>query len=295
MNYLIAGGTGFIGSYLKKYLETNGHKVLVVSRGGADVPWTRERLTEALENTDVLINLAGRNINCRHTRSNKEEIRSSRIESTRMLGEALAACGKKPALWINASASALYKASANKPSTEQDYLVDSSFLSETVQAWEKEFFRFQDAGVRQVAMRTTVVLGRGGGAFEPLYWLVRTGLGGKVGSGRQFFSWIHLEDYCRAITFISENKNINGVVNMSAPGVLTQSQFMQIFRRMCGMPVGLPAPALLVKVAATVIGTEASLLLDSVNVYPEVFIKNGFTFLYPEAGEAITALLKNKI
>lgn len=292
MNYLIAGGTGFIGSYLKRYLEANGHHVMVVSRSATGVTWEHEKLTGALENTDVLINLAGRNINCRHTAFNREQILSSRIESTRMLGEALEACDRKPSLWINASASALYKASGEKPSTEKDYLTATGFLSETVQAWEAGFFKFQFAGVRQVAVRTTVVLGRGGGAFEPLYLLTKTGLGGKVGSGRQFFSWIHVEDYCRAIVFISENKDIAGAVNMSAPGALMQSQLMRLFRRICGMPVGLPAPEWLVRMAAALIGTEASLLLDPVHVYPETLLDKGFKFLYPGAEEAITALLK---
>lgn len=292
MNVLIAGGTGFIGTYLMKRFESDGHMVSVVSRGTGQVNWQLNSLVEAMKTTDVLINLAGKNINCRHNNSNKEQIRNSRIDTTRLLGEAIVLSDNKSLIWFNASASAIYAPGFGKPNTETKFVLGNSFLSKTVVDWETEFFACKLKHVRQVALRTVVVLGAGGGAFVPLKILSKTGLGGNLGSGKQLFSWIHIEDYYRAILFLIENSTLKGAVNLSSPGIISQSGFMKLMRKYSGMPLGLPAPAFFVKIAAAVIGTESALLLDSVNEFPEVLLSNGFQFLYPDAESAIADLLK---
>ena len=159
MNILIAGGTGFIGTYLKKRFEEKGENVKLVSRTGIDVPWVHQSLVDALEHTDVVINLAGKTINCRHTFENKEMILKSRTKATNLLGNAIAACKNPPLLWVNASASAIYKSDEIAPATENSQGLVDDFLADVVRSWEYAFFCFNLPSTRQIALRTSVVLG----------------------------------------------------------------------------------------------------------------------------------------
>ncbi len=293
MKILIAGGTGFIGSYLSSRFRQSGFEVNIVSRGHNHVQWTVAELVKALEQTDVLINLAGKTINCRHTGENKNLIYNSRIDTTRMLGDALQKCKNKPQLWINASASAIYKSSNEKCHTESNYEPGNNFLAKVVLDWEQTFFGYKIPGVRQVALRTSVVLGKNGGAFKPLQMLTKYGLGGRAGSGKQYFSWIHIEDYFRIIEFCIDHKNIEGAINTTSPTPLPNSQFMKKMREVTGIKVGLPAPGFAIKLGARFIDTEADLLLDPVNYYPEVVLKNGFEFKYPDCESAIKDLINH--
>jgi uncharacterized protein (TIGR01777 family) len=188
MNILIAGGTGFIGTYLKKRFEEKGENVKLVSRTGIDVPWVHQSLVDELEHTDMVINLAGKTINCRHTGENKKMILDSRIKATSLLGNAIAACKNPPLLWVNASASAIYKSDTIAPATETSEHLADDFLADVVRRWETDFFSFKLPSTRQIALRTSVVLGRSKGAFPSLLRLTRLGLGGKVGNGKQIFS-----------------------------------------------------------------------------------------------------------
>lgn len=294
MNIVIAGGTGFIGTYLKKRFEEQGDVVKIVSRNINHMPWTHKSLVSELEGIDLLINLAGRSINCRHTVENKEQILQSRLKTTQLLGKAALACKNPPKLWVNASASAIYKPSETVVSTEKTTDLATDFLGTVVAQWEKMFFSFESAKIRQIALRTSVVLGRNEGAFPPLYNLARFGMGGQVGNGKQIFSWIHLEDYFRIIMFAVKNSNISGVINCTSPDPLSNAALMKVMRKNAGLPIGLPAPVFAVKIGAMFIGTESDLLLNSSNFYPEVLINEGFEFKFKDVDSAIADLKQSK-
>ena len=294
MNILIAGGTGFIGTYLKKSFEEKGENVKLVSRTGIDVPWVHQSLVDALEHTDVVINLAGKTINCRHTGENKKMILDSRIKATSLLGNAIAACKNPPLLWVNASASAIYKSDEIAPATENSQGLVDDFLADVVRSWEYAFFCFNLPSTRQIALRTSVVLGRNKGAFPSLLRLTRLGLGGKVGNGKQFFSWIHIEDYFRIVEFLIQNVSVNGIVNCTSPSPLSNAELMQRMRNKAKVPFGLPAPEFAVRIGAFFIGTESSLLLNSTNIYPELLLNAGFSFEFGDIDAAIADLIHSK-
>ena len=294
MNILIAGGTGFIGTYLKKRFEEKGENVKLVSRTGIDVPWVHQSLVDELEHTDMVINLAGKTINCRHTGENKKMILDSRIKATSLLGNAIAACKNPPLLWVNASASAIYKSDTIAPATETSEHLADDFLADVVRRWETDFFSFKLPSTRQIALRTSVVLGRSKGAFPSLLRLTRLGLGGKVGNGKQIFSWIHIGDYFRIVEFLIQNDSITGVVNCTSPAPLSNAALMKEMRSKVKIPFGLPAPEFAVRIGAFFIGTESSLLLDSTNIYPERLLNAGFSFEFGDIDAAIADLIHSK-
>lgn len=294
MNILIAGGTGFIGTYLKKRFEEKGENVKLVSRTGIDVPWVHQSLVDELEHTDMVINLAGKTINCRHTGENKKMILDSRIKATSLLGNAIAACKNPPLLWVNASASAIYKSDTIAPATETSEHLADDFLADVVRRWETDFFSFKLPSTRQIALRTSVVLGRSKGAFSSLLRLTRLGLGGKVGNGKQIFSWIHIGDYFRIVEFLIQNDSITGVVNCTSPAPLSNAALMKEMRSKVKIPFGLPAPEFAVRIGAFFIGTESSLLLDSTNIYPERLLNAGFKFKFGDISTAISDLVSSK-
>lgn len=291
---VIAGGTGFIGSYLDMRFRERGYKVILVSRDKAHVPWELAALTEALEKADMLINLAGRSINCRHTPVNKKAILESRTETTKLLGEAILNCTFAPKLWINASATGVYVPSASHPMSEDESELGNDFLAETVTSWEKMFFEFELPSTRQVALRTSVVLGKDGGALAPLVWLTRLGLGGKQASGKQMFSWIHLEDYFRVILFLQEQEVLQGVFNCTAPHPISNKMFMHALRNVLHVPFGIPAPEFAIRVGARIIGTEPELLLNSAYVISKKLSEADFKFSFPEIDKALRDLLGRK-
>lgn len=287
---IIAGGSGFLGSYITKRFRSLGYKVTIVSRSG-DVGWSSVDLRNALDGADVLINLAGRSINCRHNPANKHEILFSRVNSTMALAEAMKHCGQPPHLWINASAVGIYPLSEHSPMTEDVTRSSNSFIAEVVSSWENAFFTSVIPGLRKVALRTSVVLGGNGGAFPVLKKLVSWGLGGIQGSGRQMFSWIHVEDYFRVLMFIMDNDKLEGPVNCTAPNPVSNNKLMYVLRKSMKRSLGLPAPAFLVRLGSLLIGTEASLALDSVNVAPGKLMKSHFQFKYPSIDLAVLDLI----
>ena len=289
---VIAGGTGFIGSYLANRFEESGYSVLIVSRNPEHVSWKPIDLQEAFEGAELLINLAGKSINCRHNEVNRKAILDSRISTTRWIGNAVLACNVPPKLWINASAAGIYKPSINHGMTEDESKLGSDFLAEVVGKWEKAFFGFHLNETRQVALRTSVVLGKTGGALNPLVLLTRIGLGGKQAKGTQIFSWIHEEDYFRILLFLMENESIQGIINCTSPDPVSNKYFMHELRKTIGMPVGIPAPEFAIKIGAKVIGTEPELILNSSFVVPKRLLDVGFEFSYPDIAKALKDLLK---
>jgi uncharacterized protein len=288
---VIAGGTGFIGSYLTKRFEESGYEVLVISREPNHVSWKPVELTEALECAEMVINLAGKSINCRHDVANRKAILDSRINTTLWIGNAVEACKLAPKLWVNASACGVYKTSHLKVMTEDETELGNDFLADVVREWEKAFFGFQLTETRQVALRTAVVLGRNGGALKPLVMLSRFGLGGKQGDGKQLFSWVHIEDYFQILLFLLRDTSVNNVVNCTSPTPVSNREFMHTLRKVLYVPFGIPAPEFAIRLGAKFIGTEPELILNSSNVIPKRLLDAGFTFKYSTPQQALTDLL----
>ena len=290
---LIAGANGFIARHLCEYFLQHDWEVIGLARQSEGVPsgcryvhWDGESLGDwvsELGKCEVLINLVGRSINCRHTEENKRQILSSRVNSTKLLGKAIHACDDPPELWINGSAAGIYEATREQAHGETGKQ-GSGFIAEVVKEWEEAFFSAEiPSAVRRVALRTTMVFAdEPGNPYRILHSLAKWGLGGRVGNGKQMVSWIHIEDVVRAIAFIISYNDVFGPINLSAPGAMSNSEMMRRFRKSAGMPIGIPAPALGVRVGAYLMGTAPELVLDSSWVDPAALRDAGFEFDHPE-------------
>lgn len=291
---VIAGGTGFVGKYLTQKFKTLGYEVIIISRQPPHFNWNdTAAIVAALENAEMLINLAGRSVDCRYNEKNKREIFDSRIKTTKTLGNAILLCKNPPGLWINSSTATIYRHAEDRPMTERTGEIGSGFSVNVATSWEKTFFDFKLAKTRQVALRMAIVLGKGGGVTDPLKNLVRSGLGGKQGSGNQMFSWIHIEDLFNAIIHLQEHSNLAGVFNTAAPNPVTNAALMHSLRREMGIRIGLPMPGWLLKMGAVVIRTETELILKSRWVVPERLLQSGFKFSYPTLNEALKNILSS--
>lgn len=304
MNILIAGGGGFLGQALDRHFSDRGHSVVVLTRGrtSRDIwspseywdgktpgPWTA-----LLEDADVLINLSGRSVDCRYTPSNRRAILASRLDSTRVLGEAVAACAHPPRLWINAASATIYRDSEDRAMDEATGELGSGFSVDVCRQWERCFFEAPlPETVRRVALRTSIVLGRGGGALKPLCALARLGLGGRQGHGRQFVSWLHEADFASIVEHVIANEDLSGVVNATAPSPLSNTAFMAAVREAMGAPFGVSTPAWLLEIGAFLIRTETELVLKSRRVVPARLLDGGYRFHFSEAGAALQDLLQS--
>jgi len=289
---VIAGGTGFIGSYLANRFRELGTAVVLISHQPGHMSWHPADLENACDGADLVINLAGKTINCRHNEINRQAILKSRVDTTMWIGNALLACHKPPKLWINASASAIYRPSVDQPMTEFETDLATGFLAEVVSKWESVFFGFNLQGTRQVALRTSVVLGENGGALSRLIWLSRFGLGGKLADGTQMMSWIHVEDYFRIVLFLSESLYLRGAVNCTTPCPVSNQEFMLALRKALHVPIGIPAPKWAVSLGASILGTEPELILNSSYLLPQRLLDAGYHFAFPEIDKALTDILK---
>lgn len=289
---VLAGGTGFIGQYLYEQFRNSGYEVIIVSRQQGHVNWDdTPALIHALESADMLINLAGKPISSRFSEANKKALIESRVSTTLTLGAALQQCRHPPVLWLNASGAHIYNASLQHAATESDPADGTSFPALMAQAWEKAFFSFQLPATRQVALRISIVLGKGGGVLQPYLRLARLGLGGRQGNGRQLFSWIHIEDFFRVLLFIREQQDIAGVVNLAAPESVSNSRVMQQIRKTLGVPFGLPAPEWAIRTGGLLLGIEPELILDSLWVYPARLSETGYTFHHPTLESALQQII----
>ena len=310
---VLAGGKGFIGSYLRNYYEELGYRALVITRqpavnpvaaqtGYQEIAWTDQNgIIAALEGAAMVVNLAGKSVNCRYTRQNKAEILSSRLDSTRLLGEAILSCRTPPALWVNSSTATIYRHAEDRKMTEKNGETGSGFSVFVAKGWEKAFFDCQLPATRQAALRISIVLGSEGGALPPYINLVKSGAGGRQGNGRQMFSWIHIQDLAAAVHFI-EKEQLTGVFNLAAPQAVTNKDFMRQLRAAVnttpgfslGKLMALRTPAPLLKLGAGLIGTASELLLKSRWAYPENLLEKGFVFRYPELKQALTEILSSR-
>lgn len=289
---VLAGGTGFVGKYLQQKYIALGCEVIIISRGEKHISWKNKTgIIASLENAEMLINLAGKSVDCRYNEKNKKEIYDSRIDTTKALGEAILQCSNPPPIWINSSTATIYRHAEDIPMTEDEGEIGTGFSVSIATAWEKAFFDFSLHKTRQVALRMAIVLGKDGGVIHPLKNLVRFGLGGKQGNGCQMFSWIHIEDIFRVIEFVKVNEQVTGVINTSAPNPIMNAQLMKLFRKTMKIPVGLPAPAWLLRMGAVIIRTETELILKSRWVIPQKLLNWGFNFTYNKVEDALKDIL----
>ncbi|MGM0829784.1 MAG: TIGR01777 family oxidoreductase [Bacillota bacterium] len=291
---VIAGGTGFIGQYLQKEFLEMGYVVTIISRQSPHVSWEdQEGMVQSLEGAELLINLAGKSVDCRYNEKNKAEIFESRTETTNALGDALTQCKNPPSLWINSSTATIYRYAEDRPMTEYDGEIGTGFSVEVAKDWEKAFFSYRLPATRQAALRMAIVLGPGGGVMTPYRTLVRFGLGGVQGSGNQRFSWIHIEDVFRIMLFLMENKKLSGVFNCSSPDPVTNREFMAHLRRVMNKKIGLPTPKWMLEAGAMLIKTETELVLKSRWVIPERLETAGYEFKYDTMEKALGHILSN--
>lgn len=290
---VIAGGTGFVGQYLSKRFQTLGFQVVVIGRRRGTIQWDdHSSISEALENAAILINLAGKSVNCRYTKKNKAEIFSSRTATTTLLGELIAGCTNPPKLWLNSSTATIYRHAEDRPMTESSGEIGTGFSVDVATLWEKTFFDFKLEKTRQVALRMAIVLGPDGGVILPFKNLVRAGLGGIQGNGQQYFSWIHIEDLFQIILFLQGRDDIDGIINCAAPNPIMNKTFMSTFRQVMNRKIGLPSPKWLLEIGAALIGTETELLLKSRWVLPERLDNNAYRFKFPTISTALEDILQ---
>lgn len=298
---VIAGANGFLGRQLANYLAKKYQVIGLVrtklpDRGNIRyVEWDGVNPGEwqfELEEAYALINLVGRSVDCRYTAKNKKQILDSRVLSTRLLGESVEACIRPPKIWLNSSSATIYRHSLDMPMTEIKGEVGEGFSVEVCKAWESAFYSYSHPDMRQVALRTALVMSTDGGALPVLLKLVRNGLGGRQGSGHQMVSWIHLSDFCRAIGFILENETMDGPVNVVAPYPDHNSEMMRILRQTTVRKLGISHPKWLLEIGAWLIRTETELILKSRYVVPEKLLHAGFQFDFPHLENAFPDLVK---
>ncbi|HKW56541.1 MAG TPA: TIGR01777 family oxidoreductase [Candidatus Acidoferrum sp.] len=299
LRVVIAGGNGHVGNVLAPYFHSRGHSVVVLARTTHLKPWPmvawdgehlREWMKE-LEGADAVINLVGRSVNCRYSAAHRREILESRVKSTRLLGVAIAKLKNPPLVWLNASTATIYRHALDRAMDERTGEIGGheagapatwKFSIEVATKWEESFFAACLPKTRRVALRSAMIMSpEHGGIFDTLLRLVRLGLGGPAGSGTQYVSWIHEQDFARAIEFLVAHQEIEGAVNVAAPEPLPNSEFMLALRKAWGARIGLPAREWMLRIGAVLLRTETELILKSRRVVPGRLLDAGFRFQFP--------------
>ena len=306
---VLPGGTGQVGNVLARHFHAQGHLVTVLSRRPEPAPWQvlpwdgydLGTWTNSIDGADIVINLAGRNVNCRYTPTNRREIMESRIRSTRVIGQAIAQAKQPPSLWMNASTATIYRHALDRAMDEStgelgghetDAPSTWSFSIDVATSWETEFFSTTTPGTRKIALRSAMTMGADpGGIFDVLLRLVRAGLGGKAASGKQFISWIHETDFIRAIDFLIEHQTLEGCINVCSPGPLPNKEFMRVLRQAWGTSIGLPATRWMLEIGAVFLRTETELILKSRRVVPQRLLEAGFKFNFADWQNAAVDLV----
>ena len=298
---ILPGGSGFLGRALAADLIARGYDVVILSRSPnpnaspiREVAWDGKTLgpwVETFEGAAAVVNFAGKNVNCRYTPENLREIDASRVDSVRAVGAAINGCTVKPKVWIQSASLAIYGDAGDRVCDELAPPGDG-IPPATCLKWEGTFDATPTPGVRRVLLRISFVLGRDEGALKTLANLTRLFLGGTVGSGRQYISWLHLRDMNRMLLRAIEDDAIDGVYNASAPKPVTNATFMRGRRRAMGRPWSPPTPAWAVHVGSFFMRTEPVLALTGRRGVPRRFVDQGFTFEFPELRAALGDLLR---
>lgn len=308
MKIVLPGGSGQVGTLLARAFHARGDDVVVLSRTPIQLPWrvvawdarTHGAWAQELEGADVVINLAGRSVNCRYTPSNRDLIMRSRVDSTVVVGEAIAAAAKPPRIWLQASTATIYSHRYDAPNDEATGLIGGDepgapstwrFSTDVARAWEDAADRFALPATRVVKLRSAMVMSPDeGGIFATLLALVRLGLGGQSGNGKQYISWIHERDFIASLDWIVGHADLSGAINIASPNPLPNAEFMRVLRRAWGAPVGLPATKWMLEVGALVLQTETELVLKSRRVVPGTLLRSGFCFEFPDWESAANEL-----
>jgi uncharacterized protein (TIGR01777 family) len=293
----IAGGTGFVGKALMNHLLAYNHEVIILTRNVKNtngnnriryVQWLSENSSplQALEGTDIFINLAGESINSgRWTEQRKEKILSSRLESVNALLDIISKLNIKPRALINASAIGIYGTSFENTFTEKEtHGFGNDFLSKTVQQWENEASKASQLGIRTVFCRFGIILDKHNGALPKIAFPYQSFIGGPIGNGRQWMSWIHIEDVVNGILFIIENEQMDGPINFSAPNPVTMSEFGKSLSSVLHRPHWLPVPSIALRL---LLGEMSTLVVDGQKVLPEKLLENGYPFKYSNLNLAL--------
>ena len=300
LRIVLTGGSGQMGTLLARHFDEQGHQVVVIARSVQPAPWrvvewdgaTLGDWSRELERADLLINLAGRSVNCRYTPANRKAIKDSRVQSTLLLGRAIARLAHPPRVWMNASTATIYRHALDRAMDEETGEIGGNerdcpsswrFSIDVATSWEEAFFSAVAPRTRKIALRSAMTMSPDrGGIFAELLRLVRLGLGGTAGSGDQYVSWIHEADFIRSIEFLMAHEQLEGPVNLAAPNPLPNRDFMRALRRAWGTRVGLPAPRPLLELGAVFLRTETELILKSRRVVPGRLLRGGFEFQFPE-------------
>ena len=289
---ILAGGSGFVGSALVPPLRAKGYEPLVLGRGATDLQWDGKHVGEwanALDGAEAILNLTGKNINCRHTEENRRDIISSRVDSVRALGEAIARCATPPKVFVQASGVGYYGDTADRVADE-DSPPGNDFPAEVCRLWEGAFEALNLPATRKVVLRLGVVLGRDGGALPMLEKITRWFLGGSAGSGKQFISWIHVADIVTLFEAAIEQPELSGVFNATSPRPVTNNEFMRELRRALRRPWSPPVPAALARIGAWLMGTNGELALTSCRCVPRRLVRHGCDFQFPDLRDALASL-----
>ena len=308
---ILAGGTGFLGGALAKHFAALNWDVAVLTRHPKprtgdvrEVAWDGETVADwarELEGADSVVNLCGKSVDCRYTAKNRKLLIESRTKPTRAIGQAIARCNVPPRAWLNASSATLYKHTFDTPVDENGAVgatpeAKDEFSIEIIRQWERALDEASTPRTRKVALRTTMVLGHSRNSVLPvLRRLTRLGLGGRMGSGRQFVSWMHQEDFCRAVEWVIAHNDLAGPVNFASPNPLPNSEMMRTFRDLCGVPLGLPATEWMLEIGAFLLRTETELIIKSRRVVPGRLLASGFEFRFPEFRGAAADLLNDQM
>ena len=310
MKIILAGGTGQVGTVLARNFHAKGDEVVVLSRNPAKadwrtVSWDAENLgdwKEEIDGSDVVINLAGRSVNCRYNQENSRQIMDSRINSTKVIGEAISQSQKPPKVWLQSSTATIYAHRFDAPNDEITGIIDDiqpnapsawNFSIDVARSWERVTNEAVTPKTRKVLMRSAMIMSPDrDGIFDTMLGLVRKGLGGTASDGKQYISWIHDLDFIRAIDWLIEHEELDGAVNLASPNPLPNAEFMRFFREAWGTKIGLPAMEWMLEIGAIFMQTETELMLKSRRVVPTRMLDSGFTFDFPNWMDAAKDLCR---
>ena len=312
MKIVIPGGTGQVGTVLARAFHADGHDVVVLGRGSKQLPWRfeqwdGEKLGEwanEIDGSDVVINLAGRSVNCRYNAENRRQMMDSRVNSTRVVGDAIAKASSPPRVWLQASTATIYAHRYDAPNDDVTGIVGGSepdapdtwnFSIDVATTWERTTNEVDTPRTRKVLMRSAMIMSPDrDGIFDTLLKLVRFGLGGTAASGKQYISWMHDLDFIRSVYWLIEHDSLSGPINLASPNPLPNKDFMRILREAARIPFGLPAFEWQLAIGAFLMRSETELILKSRRVVPKLLTDSGFEFEFPGWKDASADLCRRR-
>jgi uncharacterized protein (TIGR01777 family) len=310
MRVVITGGSGQLGQILARHFHARGFDIVTVARHVEPAAWSTIAWDgrhpgdwfKEVDGADVVINLAGRSVNCRYNQANRVEIMQSRILTTTLVGHAIGMSSRPPKLWMNASTATIYRHAADRPMDDIAGEIGGNepglpstwrFSYDVATSWERAFFDARTPNTRKIALRSSMIMSPDkGGVLDTLLNLVRLGLGGAAGSGRQFMSWIHDADFAGAIEFLIAREDLDGCINVTSPNPVSNRDFMAGLRRAYGTRIGLPATTWMLEIGALLLRTETELILKSRRVVPRRLVEAGFDFQFPDWAPAALDLVQ---